>query len=224
MRVVRGLHGFHLYANEHWVTYLLDAIKTSFNTIDETPLYSLARSLAVAANENEEHLLEKDGKIINDLDEVVKHIPDIQLQQLVRVTIASRSAKSLEQQLLLPNGKFSLSTVSLAFLLTILQMKIRTPRRKSIWCPGPHCKSLSRLIRILSTFFSRSTTTQVYHLKSFKDSSISFATLLLLADSATVLMLPSGLNQRSPGTITNYLTANQLCALLQIANIHHLLH
>ncbi|ETS86312.1 hypothetical protein PFICI_00140 [Pestalotiopsis fici W106-1] len=99
LRVVHGLHGFHLYANNYWVDYLLEIMKISSKPINEVPLYQLAVDLAAQANQNEiQSVFDNEGERSSG-DEGLSLIPDVQLRRLVRLTLKSRSHKTTEQQI-----------------------------------------------------------------------------------------------------------------------------
>lgn len=46
LRIVKGLHGLHIYANQFWLEYLLDTVSTSSCLVEDSPLYHAATKLA----------------------------------------------------------------------------------------------------------------------------------------------------------------------------------
>jgi hypothetical protein len=108
LKVVTGLHGFHLYAADYWIDYLMDVISTSSGTICEVPLYQLAVALAVRGGESEnEIILADDEKIPQEMEKVIAKLPDIPLRNLARMALLSRTSKALEHMFFVSNGMTS---------------------------------------------------------------------------------------------------------------------
>lgn len=103
LRVVHGLHGFHLYAADHWADDLLDVATTS-QVIKDALVYRLAIDLATQSNSNEgqsdDHGEEEFGG-----DGRLSLIPNVQLRRLMRLCLESRSTKAVEQQIFLTDGE-----------------------------------------------------------------------------------------------------------------------
>ncbi|KAF3017069.1 hypothetical protein E8E14_006048 [Neopestalotiopsis sp. 37M] len=108
LKVVTGLHGFHLYAADYWIDYLMDVISTSSSTTCEVPLYQLAVALAVRGGESEnEIILADDEKIPQEMEEKIAKLPDIPLRKLARMALLSRTSKALEHMFFVSNGMTS---------------------------------------------------------------------------------------------------------------------
>ncbi|KAI0163700.1 hypothetical protein BJ166DRAFT_526974 [Pestalotiopsis sp. NC0098] len=103
LRVVAGLHGFHLYAADHWVDVLLTAVAIATTSISELPLYRLAVALAERVNgPASNNSLKEHRKECNDMDGRLNLIPDLSLRELAKSVLKLRSPKALEQQVPLP--------------------------------------------------------------------------------------------------------------------------
>ncbi|KAK9414056.1 putative NACHT domain-containing protein [Seiridium unicorne] len=105
MRAVTGMDGLQLYASDHWVDYLFAAIDVSSKTQTELPVYRLAVDLAQQADYmGKNHFLLENYEASNIADDRLESLRDIQLRELVRLTLESRYPKVLEAQIFLPAG------------------------------------------------------------------------------------------------------------------------
>lgn len=221
LRVVAGLHGFHLYAADHWVDDLLTAVATAATSISELPLYRLAVTLAERASGlANDTTLEEHQRECNDIDARLGLIPDFSVRELAKSAIESRSPKALELQVSFLSGKPSSAAGISSSYLTFLQIQQGPPEFELRPLLGHHCKLLSRHIKTLFDTSSNRPITQVYRLKSFNDLNTSFATLPSLAGSVVAPTLLLDLYQRQCAMSTSWPIANRLCVHSQIVGIH----
>ncbi|KAH0531370.1 hypothetical protein TsFJ059_000210 [Trichoderma semiorbis] len=102
LRVIKGLHGFHVYATEFWTEYLLSSVKFAredpYNT---SPLLFLACKLADTLNETSNLAISDDAKSppngLNDRTSFLRQHPI--LYKHVEAALKGRSLKRLEAEL-----------------------------------------------------------------------------------------------------------------------------
>ncbi|UPK96932.1 hypothetical protein LCI18_007867 [Fusarium solani-melongenae] len=108
LRIGKGLHGFHVYATEYWIEYLLSHIAGAdgIDTNSPEPLMILACQLADVVKESSpEMALENDGRT-SQLDErlpALRQYPT--LYTCVTRALMARSLKNLEARILQEHGK-----------------------------------------------------------------------------------------------------------------------
>jgi hypothetical protein len=68
MRVVRGLHGFHLYATQHWLDYVLKAATDDCNSSSRSRFLVLSNKLATALQQPSGRSHEGDALELKDND------------------------------------------------------------------------------------------------------------------------------------------------------------
>jgi hypothetical protein len=107
LSVVTGLHGFHLYASEHWTEYLLvDAASRNYST-SISSVYEMAIQLAKQLEEFDmSSSLDDEEHGFNSVDsrlELLQYQP--QLQRHVGAAMRARSQKRFESQAFLDTGK-----------------------------------------------------------------------------------------------------------------------
>lgn len=107
-RVLKGIHGLHVYATEFWTDYLLSRVEVVNGSDANSHLLTLACTLAEKLDKaggysppggsqgNVEELDKRLGCLL-DYPVLLKH---------VRSFLKARSLKTLEAQLLASNGKF----------------------------------------------------------------------------------------------------------------------
>lgn len=99
LRVVTGLHGFHLYAADHWVDDLLTVVATAAASVSDLPLYRCAVVFAEEASRHERYNpSEEQRNGTYDMDERLSLIPDLLLRKLAKSALGSRSPMSLGRQ------------------------------------------------------------------------------------------------------------------------------
>jgi hypothetical protein len=101
LRVLKGLHGFHVYANEHWVDYILSIVKSQ-DALRQPPLLSLvvndlSRKLD-SLRESPNRLENKDDSMLseNGLD-ILKEYKG--LYASARAALEARSSKGLGDEM-----------------------------------------------------------------------------------------------------------------------------
>ncbi|KAF3065606.1 hypothetical protein CFAM422_009661 [Trichoderma lentiforme] len=102
LRVIKGLHGFHVYATEFWTEYLLSSVKFAggdpYNT---SPLLVLACKLADTLNETSNPAIGEEAKSppngLNDRTSFLRQHPI--LYKHIEAALKGRSLKRLEAEL-----------------------------------------------------------------------------------------------------------------------------
>jgi hypothetical protein len=106
--VVRGLHGFHVYATEYWTEYLLSHA-TSVDGLDEhSLLFVFAHRLADELQKifDRSNINDADiGSIVFD-KRLESMRPHATLQRQIERALRDRSLEKLEWELLQEHGKF----------------------------------------------------------------------------------------------------------------------
>lgn len=102
LRVIKGLHGFHVYATEFWTEYLLSSVKSPRGDLDNTsPLLVLAYKLADTLNETSNPAISEEAKSppngFNDRISFLRQHPT--LYKHVEAALKGRSLKRLEAEL-----------------------------------------------------------------------------------------------------------------------------
>ncbi|KKP04433.1 NACHT domain-containing protein [Trichoderma harzianum] len=102
LRVIKGLHGFHVYATEFWTEYLLSGVKFARGDLDKTsPLLILACKLADTLNETSNSAINEEAKSppngLNDRTSFLRQHPT--LYKHVEAALKGRSLKRLEAEL-----------------------------------------------------------------------------------------------------------------------------
>ncbi|KAK7908792.1 hypothetical protein PG985_016095 [Apiospora marii] len=111
VRIIRGLHGFHIYAKEHWTDYLLSLVPSDEEAGSlDCQLFSLACDLAKRLNQlsaNPGHLPDKlDDLLVEEeqtpkkpADERIGSLSSPLLQSVVDSCLKARSLEQLELKL-----------------------------------------------------------------------------------------------------------------------------
>ncbi|KAK0763604.1 hypothetical protein N5P37_002982 [Trichoderma harzianum] len=102
LRVIKGLHGFHVYATEFWTEYLLSSVKFARGDLDNaSPLLVLACKLADTLNETSNPTISEEAKSppngLNDRTSFLRQHPT--LYKHVEAALKGRSLKRLEAEL-----------------------------------------------------------------------------------------------------------------------------
>ena len=111
LRVVKGIHGFHVYATEYWTEYLL-CLAQSTNGLDVTSApFVLACRLADKLSEGSDSTTaeEVDSELDDRLVLLRQHSA---LYKSVQRALKARSLKRLESELLQTQGKSHQSKVA----------------------------------------------------------------------------------------------------------------
>jgi len=106
--VVKGLHGFHVYATEYWTEYLLSYAVSAGGLDTNSSLLALAYRLADRLEEAASHTTAKEvdseSRMLDErLTSLRQHAA---LYKLVDGALKARSLKRLESELLQVHGKF----------------------------------------------------------------------------------------------------------------------
>jgi hypothetical protein len=110
LRVVRGIHGFHVYATEYWTDLLL-SYAVSADSLDNNPLlFELAHELANkldqstdVADINDNNNDEGNAEVVDERLNAIESYPTLHKQ--VRKALTNRSLKKLEFDLFPSKGK-----------------------------------------------------------------------------------------------------------------------
>ncbi|KAL7916576.1 chromatin remodelling complex Rsc7/Swp82 subunit domain-containing protein [Trichoderma velutinum] len=109
LRVIKGLHGFHVYATEFWIEYLLSSIKCAGEAHKNSPLFFLACKLADALDKMSGSTTSQEIKSppngLDDRTSLLQQHPI--LYKHVEAALKGRSLKRLEAELfpeIIPNG------------------------------------------------------------------------------------------------------------------------
>lgn len=110
LRVIKGLHGFHVYATEFWTEYLLSSVKFARGDLDNaSPLLVLACKLADTLNETSNPTISEEAKSppngLNDRTSFLRQHPT--LYKHVEAALKGRSLKRLEAELFPEAGGWS---------------------------------------------------------------------------------------------------------------------
>ncbi|KAL6790808.1 hypothetical protein J3E68DRAFT_411388 [Trichoderma sp. SZMC 28012] len=101
LRVIKGLHGFHVYATEFWTEYLLSSVKFARGDLNNTSLLVLACKLADTLNETSNPAISEETKSptngLNDRTSFLRQHPT--LYKHVEAALRGRSLKRLEAEL-----------------------------------------------------------------------------------------------------------------------------
>lgn len=113
-RVVKGLHGFHLYATEYWTEYLLSRAEYVSGLENNSLLFAMACKMADILNATA-HLstiepTETPSSVEDERLAYLKHYPTLYKQ--VRAALDARSIKRLEYELLQTSGMHSSKSIS----------------------------------------------------------------------------------------------------------------
>ena len=105
--VVKGLHGFHIYATAHWHEYLIYHVGTLGGTHNQSSLLDLANRLSVMLDEHDISVINglqaKDPAMRDKRLDALEAYPN--LIKLVKRTLVSRSQKRLEAELFQDTSK-----------------------------------------------------------------------------------------------------------------------
>jgi hypothetical protein len=106
--VVKGLHGFHIYATEYWTEYLLSHAVSAGGLDTNSSLlvltYRLADGLEEAVNPTTAKEVDPESRMLDErLTSLRQHAA---LYKLVDGALKARSLKRLESELLQEHGKF----------------------------------------------------------------------------------------------------------------------
>jgi hypothetical protein len=100
LRVVKGLHAFHVYANEYWLDHLL-AIGTSDRGFDHSPrLYALMHMLSSKLWDTEKKTTPVRSQLLDSgfADAQLKCLASFEgLYRTAKATLQARSAKYLDE-------------------------------------------------------------------------------------------------------------------------------
>ncbi|KAK8139401.1 hypothetical protein PG984_002781 [Apiospora sp. TS-2023a] len=111
VRIIRGLHGFHIYAKEHWADYLLSLTPSNENPgSPDSTLFDMACDLANKLNElstNPGHLPDRMDDLLVEEDQTPKKTADDRigslssplLQHVIDGCLKARSLEQLELKL-----------------------------------------------------------------------------------------------------------------------------
>jgi hypothetical protein len=101
-RVIKGLHGFHVYATEYWTEYLLSHAKFVGGLDNNSPLFAIACQMADKLNVTENLLTTEQMETqSSSQDERLAYLQCYPiLYKQVRVALDARSIKRLEHELL----------------------------------------------------------------------------------------------------------------------------
>ncbi|PON29052.1 NACHT domain-containing protein [Trichoderma gamsii] len=102
LRVVKGVHGLHVYATEYWTDYLLSSAKYTSGLEGDSTMFSLACQMAeklnlTAGTSTIEHF-EAKSSVHDEILTCLQKYPV--LYQQVRVALGARSIRRLEHELL----------------------------------------------------------------------------------------------------------------------------
>jgi len=107
IRVLKGLHGFHVYASEYWTEYLLSHAADFGSADDKSELLVLAKDLAQKLDQAVEFAPGEesrgDEKPIDDWLELLYPYPILQKQ--IRIAYQARSLNRLESELYSESGQ-----------------------------------------------------------------------------------------------------------------------
>lgn len=107
IRVLKGLHGFHVYATEYWTEYLLSHAADLGTADDNSDLLVLAKGLAQKLDQMFEsppsEELSSDTKLLDVRLELLSPYPLLQKQ--VRIACKARSLNRLESELHRESGQ-----------------------------------------------------------------------------------------------------------------------
>lgn len=106
--MVKGLHGFHLYATEYWTEYLLSRAEYVSGLENNSLLFAMACKMADKLNAMA-HLstIEQTEKPSSVQDERLAYLQQYPiLQKQVSAALDARSIKQLEYELLQPSGTY----------------------------------------------------------------------------------------------------------------------
>jgi hypothetical protein len=106
--VVKGLHGFHVYATEYWTEYLLSHAVSAGGLDTNSSLFILAYRLAdrleEAVNPTAAKEVDSESRMLDErLTSLRQHAA---LHKQVKGALKARSLKQLESELLQEHGKF----------------------------------------------------------------------------------------------------------------------
>ena len=108
LRVVKGLHGFHVYATEYWTEYLLSYAVFAGGLDTNSSLlvfaYRLADRLEEAVSPTTAKEVDSESRMLDErLTSLRQHAA---LYEQVERALKARSLKRLESELLQEHGKF----------------------------------------------------------------------------------------------------------------------
>lgn len=108
LRVLKGLHGFHVYATEYWTEYLLSHTMSNGGIDASSAFFVLACQLAHKLNEaaNPTSLIEIDSEASLSDERLLLLKQHAVLYNLVDKALKARSLKRLESEYLQDQGKF----------------------------------------------------------------------------------------------------------------------
>jgi hypothetical protein len=108
LRVVKGLHGFHVYATEYWTEYLLSHTMSNGGIDASSAFFVLVCQLAQKLNEAADPttLIETDSEANLSDERLVLLKQHAVLYNLVDKALKARSLKRLESEYLQEQGKF----------------------------------------------------------------------------------------------------------------------
>jgi hypothetical protein len=107
IRVLKGLHGFHVYATEYWTEYLLSHTAGLGTADDESDLLALAEDLAQKLDQMFESApteeFRSDATSLDNRLELLSQHPGLQKQ--VRIACQARSLNRLESKIYRESGQ-----------------------------------------------------------------------------------------------------------------------
>ncbi|EHK42609.1 hypothetical protein TRIATDRAFT_224424, partial [Trichoderma atroviride IMI 206040] len=133
-RVVKGLHGFHIYATEYWTEYLLSRAEYVSGLENNSLLFAMACQMADKLNGMAGLLAEEQFQTqssVQDENAQDKRLAYLQqypiLQKQVRAALEARSIKQLEYELLqTPASQASLALCGISDMLAVYQETVRS--------------------------------------------------------------------------------------------------
>lgn len=126
IRLVKGVHGLHVYATEFWTEYLLLDAEALHGSERSSPLLETACQLA-GLLENSGAALPREGT--GDADEADERIQLIRQHEVlyrhVRAAIKARSRKTLELELLRSQGTYDVCAIIVRELNILYRKRVR---------------------------------------------------------------------------------------------------
>ncbi|AEO68321.1 uncharacterized protein THITE_2145496 [Thermothielavioides terrestris NRRL 8126] len=106
LRVIKGIHGLHVYATEYWTEYLLSEAKRHGGISSDTSVFRLARQLANKLEKLAPPNAQRDDSDAGSFDERLVLLGQHEaLQEYVKRSLKSRTAEQLERELQNQEGR-----------------------------------------------------------------------------------------------------------------------